>query len=144
MSKPGLLWSGCLRTNNANANGAARMIALFLNIVLLVRTFWHGLRHDAEFRALAVLLLFTLFLGTVFYWQVEEWSFLDSLYFCVMTVATIGYGDFAPTTDVSKVFTIGFAILGIGLFASFVAKLVALRLDLHIQARQTRHHARKE
>jgi len=98
------------------------------------------LRHDAEFRALAVLLLFTLFLGTVFYWQVEEWSFLDSLYFCVMTVATIGYGDFAPTTDVSKVFTIGFAILGIGLFASFVAKLVALRLDMHAAAKQRRHH----
>ena len=120
------------------------MISFFLNALLLLRTFWHGLRHDPEFRTLGLLLVITLTAGTAFYWQAEKWSLIDSLYFCVMTIATIGYGDFVPTTDVSKVFTIGYAILGIGLFASFVAKLVALRLDLHIQARQTRHHAQKE
>ena len=110
------------------------MFALLLNLVMLVQTLWQGLRKDAEFRALAVLLGVLLAGGTAFYSQVEHWSALDALYFCVMTIATVGYGDLTPTTALSKGFTIGFVILGIGVFASFVAKLVALRMDLHAKA----------
>lgn len=110
------------------------MIALLLNLVMLVQTLWEGLRKDAESRALAVLLGVLLAGGTEFYSQVEDWSVLDALYFCVMAIATVGYGDLAPTSSLSKGFTIGFAILGIGVFASFVAELVALRLDLHAKA----------
>jgi hypothetical protein len=114
------------------------MIAFFLQVTLLLRTFWHGLRQDAEFRTLGILLAIALLGGTVFYWQLEGWSVLDSLYFCVMTLSTIGFGDLAPTSEVSKAFTILFALLGIGLFASFVAKVVALRFDSH--AKRHQHH----
>lgn len=99
---------------------------------------WNGLRTDEEFRALLILLCSSLACGTVFYWQIEHWSLLDLLYFCVMTVSTVGYGDLAPTTPVSKVFTIGFTLLGIGLFASFVVKLVILRMDYHQQKKNKR------
>jgi len=116
------------------------MISFLLNLLLLGQTLWHGLRRDPEFRALGFLLVLVLAGGTVFYWQVERWTAIDSLYFCVMTIATIGYGDFTPTGNASKVFTIGYAILGIGLFASFVAKLVALRLDLHTATKKRWHH----
>lgn len=111
------------------------MISFLLSLVMLARSLWHGLVTDLEFRALAILLLSLLVGGTLFYWRAEGWSVLDSLYFCVMTIATIGYGDLAPSGPWSKVFTIAYAILGIGTFASFVAKLVALRLDLHRQMR---------
>ena len=112
------------------------MISFFIQVTLLARTFWHGLRHDAEFRTLGILLALALIGGTIFYSQLEGWTLLDSLYFCVMTLSTIGYGDLAPTGEASKTFTIVFALLGIGLFASFVAKLVALRLDSHAQRHQ--------
>lgn len=69
---------------------------------------------------------------------VERWPLLDSLYFCVMTISTIGYGDLAPTTAVSKIFTMAYAILGIGLFASFVGKLVALRMAHHKKRKENR------
>lgn len=116
------------------------MISFFVHVLLLVRTLVYGLRDDAEFRAMAVLLVALMAGGTVFYRQVEHWSILDSLYFCVMTISTIGYGDFAPTREMSKVFTIGYAILGIGLFASFVGKLVVLRMQHHAKAKQKHHH----
>ena len=49
------------------------------------------------------------------YSQVENWRYLDSIYFTVVTLTTIGYGDFAPQTDIGKVFTIFFSLAGIGL-----------------------------
>ena len=104
-----------------------------------MRSVWHGLRHDTEFRVLAILLLSLLVTGIVFYHYSERWNVLDCLYFCVMTVSTVGYGDLTPTGPLSKAFTICFAILGIGLFASFVAKLVVLGLDLHSKAKERRH-----
>ena len=51
--------------------------------------------------------------GTVFYTVVEGWRVLDSLYFTVITLTTIGYGDFSPTTDISKIFTMFFVIAGV-------------------------------
>ena len=51
--------------------------------------------------------------GTVFYSLVEGWRVLDSLYFTVITLTTIGYGDFSPTTDISKIFTMFFVIAGV-------------------------------
>ena len=112
------------------------MISFFVHVLLLLKTLVYGLRNDAELRAMAVLLVALMAGGTIFYRQMEHWSILDSLYFCVMTISTIGYGDFAPTTEMSKVFTIGYAILGIGLFASFVGKLVVLRMQNHAKGKQ--------
>lgn len=104
------------------------MLSFFINLLTLLRTVIHGIRKDVEFRTIIILLFFLLIGGTIFYWQVEGWSVLDSAYFGVMTISTVGYGDLAPTKMISKIFTIAFVILGIGLFASFVGKLVTLRL----------------
>lgn len=48
-----------------------------------------------------------------------------------MTVATVGFGDFAPATTLSKMFTIGFTFPGIGLFPSFVGKVAAIWMRHH-------------
>ena len=73
------------------------------------------------------LLVLTLAIGSVFYTLVEGWSLLDAVYFCIVTLATIGYGDFAPKTAAGKLFTIAYIIVGIGLLAIF-AKRIAERL----------------
>lgn len=54
----------------------------------------------------------------------EHWSILDSVYFCVTTVATVGYGDLTPTRDVSKLFTSFFAVLGVVIIGSALAHVV--------------------
>ena len=59
-------------------------------------------------------------LGTLFYWRVEGWSVLDSIYFSVITFTTVGYGDLAPTTAASRVFTILYSFAGIGIILGFV------------------------
>lgn len=112
------------------------MIAIFLEMCVLVISILRDVRRDAQFRSLALLLALLVAGGTLFYWQVEGWSIVDCLYFCVMTVATIGYGDVVPTRDVSKLFTIGYAILGIAVFASFVGRMLMLAWQRRTEQRE--------
>jgi voltage-gated potassium channel len=104
------------------------MLGFFVNLYKLLRAVRHGIRLDEEFRVLLVVLLTLLGGATYFYWSVEGWSVIDALYFSVMTMSTIGYGDFTPTTTFSKIFTIIFAVLSIGVFVAVVSKIVTIIL----------------
>lgn len=76
-----------------------------------------------------------LALGTVFYHLVEKWNWLDSTYFTVITLATVGYGDYAPKTAPGKVFTIFYVFIGIGIFVyaanHFLKNRIDHRLEIH-------------
>lgn len=64
--------------------------------------------------ALLVLLIIILF--GVWYFRFEEgWSTIDSFYFTVMTMTSVGYGDFVPTHDASKIVTAFYAMISIPL-----------------------------
>lgn len=114
------------------------MTSFFINLWRLLVATRHGIKDDPEFRALLILLMTLLAGATYFYWQVEGWSVIDSLYFSIMTMSTIGYGDFVPTTTFSKVFTIIFAILSIGIFVAVVSKLVSIMLKQKQSSKQKR------
>merc|ERR1712137_373069 len=45
----------------------------------------------------------------------DQWSMLDCLYFSVVTVSTVGYGDLTPTTSLGRWFAIFYMLVGIGL-----------------------------
>lgn len=65
---------------------------------------------------LALVIVFCILLfGTIFYHYVENWGWVDALYFTVITLTTIGYGDLYPTHDVSKILTSFFAVVSIPL-----------------------------
>lgn len=67
-----------------------------------------------------------LAIGTVLYSLVEKWSVLDSFYFCVVTLATVGYGDLSPETGVAKAFTAVYILAGVGLILAFANTYLAL------------------
>lgn len=95
------------------------MIQFLLVFVRLVRVVWRSLK-DPQFQALFVLVLLMLISGTLFYRTTEGWSFADSFYFSVITLTTVGYGDLAPSTAVSKIFTVFYIFAGIGVILGFV------------------------
>jgi len=65
--------------------------------------------------------MFILFFGgSLFYMLVERWNFLDSMFFSVATLATVGYGNIVPETVAGKIFTIFYIIFGISVFLFFI------------------------
>jgi voltage-gated potassium channel Kch len=77
----------------------------------------------AEMRTLHGLVIAVLTVGTIFYHLVERWGWIDSLYFSVITLTTVGYGDFAPKTTAGKLFTIFYIVVGLGILASYITTL---------------------
>jgi pheromone shutdown protein TraB len=75
---------------------------------------------EPEFRSFFVLVILILTLGTIVYHSVEGWRWLDSLYFSVIVLTTIGFGDFVPVTDIGKIFTILYVFMGLGILLGFV------------------------
>ncbi len=78
---------------------------------------------NPDFKATLLLAAIILLSGASFYHSVEGWSWVDSFYFSVMTAATIGFGDLSPTTPISRVFTIFYAIVSIGVFVALMAQI---------------------
>jgi len=70
---------------------------------------------------------FTLLLGTLVYHWLEGWSYLDALYFCVISLATIGYGDLTPTTPLAKSFTIIYVLNGIAILLALFDRIRIVR-----------------
>jgi hypothetical protein len=68
-----------------------------------------------------------LLVGTLVYHWLEGWSFLDALYFCVISLATVGYGDLTPTTPLAKIFTIGYVINGVVILLTLFDRIRIVR-----------------
>lgn len=71
------------------------------------------------FRLAAVAALAILAIGMVFYHFVQNLSWVDAFYFCVVTLTTIGYGDITPVTNTEKIFTSFYILAGVGIIATF-------------------------
>ncbi|MEH2140700.1 potassium channel family protein [Nostoc sp.] len=53
------------------------------------------------------------FIGTLWYWLVEGWSWEDAAYMTVITLATVGYGETHPLGSRGRLFTIALILLGV-------------------------------
>jgi voltage-gated potassium channel len=75
---------------------------------------------DKGYRDLLITTAIVLTVGTIGYHFIEGWRWLDCFYFCITTLSTVAYGDFAPKTDLGKIFTIFYIIIGIGIILTFI------------------------
>lgn len=91
---------------------------------------------DPEFRMMLSSVLVLVLSGVLFYTRVEGWSVLDSFYFVIITMTTVGYGDFSPVTAAGKLVTVFFILAGIGLFLAFLSRIAALATESAAQARK--------
>ena len=114
------------------------MLPLLLAVRGLARAL-AGVWRDPETRALPVTAGVLVLTGTLFYWRFEDWSFIEALYFCVVTLTTVGYGDLSPTTDGTQIFTIVYILTGFGVL---VALLTAVAQQYMTQKAESGRRAR--
>jgi voltage-gated potassium channel len=81
--------------------------------------------RDPETKALPVVAGLLLLTGTIFYWRSEGWTIIQALYFSVVTLTTVGYGDFTPTSAGTQIFTIIYIFTGLGVFVALLASVAA-------------------
>lgn len=96
------------------------------SLILTLFRFFKGVRGAwtmPDFRSVLALVVMTLASGTIFFHQVEGWSWIDAFYFSVTTMSTVGYGDLAPKSDLGKLFTTIYIVVAVGLFVALVSFL---------------------
>ena len=64
-----------------------------------------------------------LSMGTLGFMLFENMSLTNAIYFSIVTMATVGYGDIHPKTEIGKILTIIIIIGGVGTFLSVVASI---------------------
>ena len=79
--------------------------------------------RDPETKALPVVAGALVLTGTLFYWRFEDWTIIEALYFCVVTLTTVGYGDLHPTSAGTQIFTIVYILTGFGVLVALLTSV---------------------
>lgn len=85
-------------------------------------------RFIKQFRLIFLMVVLYISTGSLFYHFFEGWHWLDSMYFSVVSLTTVGYGDITPATTEGKVFTMFYLIFGIGIFGAFISNILRSRV----------------
>jgi voltage-gated potassium channel len=70
-------------------------------------------------------------LGTFGFHYLEGWELFDSLYATVITMATVGYGDFAPVTHSGRAFAILLILVGLGVLSYSALEITSFIVEGH-------------
>ena len=71
------------------------------------------------------LVLYIVVGGMIYSEWLEPMSFIDGMYFAVVTFTTVGYGDINPTSEGSKAFTIVFVLIGVAITSSILLTVIS-------------------
>lgn len=76
-----------------------------------------------------LILIVTTILGTIGFIIIEGLSPLDSLYFVVLTMSTVGYGDIVPTTLFGQIMVIVIVLIGVFSFLGLAATVIDVLIE---------------
>jgi len=102
----------------------------------LRQTLFIDLLIDKTTRKIFFYIFFMIAIGAVIYHLLEGWDWLDSFYFVVVTLTTIGYGDLVPTRPITKLITIFYGLNGVILLLTMfdvVRRVRGLELKLDLE-----------
>lgn len=80
------------------------------------------------FPVAALVFICLVFLGSAVFWALEDWTYLDALYYASQTATAVGTGDVAPVEDGSKIFFLFYSVVSVVsflvMFTTFTAQYV--------------------
>ncbi|WP_062202008.1 potassium channel family protein [Demequina salsinemoris] len=83
--------------------------------------------NDRTYHRLELAAALLLVVGTVTYHVLEDWGWIDSLYFSTVALTTVGFGDLVPTRDITKLFTVVYLLTGVTILVSYLNTRLARR-----------------
>jgi len=83
----------------------------------------------SRLRVFLVVLLVVVVLAILGLMIIEDLSLADALYFTIVTVATVGYGDIHPATLGGKILAVVLIITGVGTFLGVLANATEIMLN---------------
>ncbi|KFY29951.1 hypothetical protein V493_02196 [Pseudogymnoascus sp. VKM F-4281 (FW-2241)] len=67
------------------------------------------------------------FVGAVIFWISEDreqgWSYFEALYFCYISLLTIGYGDYSPTSNAGKAFFVFWSLVAVPIVTTLISDM---------------------
>jgi hypothetical protein len=86
-------------------------------------------RISFRFRIYIAVFLCVVIGGMIALMIEEGFSPLDAVYFLIVTIATVGYGDLHPVTPLGKLTVIIIILFGVGVFIGLVANSIEYLID---------------
>lgn len=118
------------------------LFGYFLLLLSLLSIAWRQFDHASvtastlfALTAVVMLLLYatfgTYYLGAEFAPPVTD--LVTALYFAMVTMTTVGYGDIAPHTAQARLFTVSVIVLGVAVFATSLTAVIAPMVSNSLQ-----------
>jgi potassium channel subfamily K len=138
----------------------AAIFYLICSMILMINMLGHMLGHypqdfaltDSHRTLILQTMMFFVWLatGSIVFKTIEAnygggsltWSYANALYFCEVTILTVGFGDVYPTNNVSRGLMLPYAVGGIVMLGLVVSSLTTFATDLGT-ANVVKKHARQ-
>lgn len=104
-----------------------RSLRLLLFLRIILNAYWSFvalLRQNSFGLVLFGALVFVVVAGAIFS-VIERMSFVDGVWYALVTITTVGYGDLVPLTDTGRIFGAVLIVVGVMLFSLVTANVSA-------------------
>ena len=137
-----------------HAHGYALLVYFLLVLGALLFSYRHFDRASVAastlfaFTSVAMLVMYATFgsyyLGAQYRPAITD--LVTALYYSMVTMSTVGYGDIVPLTSEAKLFTVSIIVLGVAVFATSLTAVIAPMVGHSLQRIVSRkdHHMKRE
>ncbi len=85
-----------------------------------------------QIRGKLLLFLALVLVDSFVFSLVEGWDLFTSLYYTLVTISTVGYGDITPTRQISRVLAIFLILSGISIFTLILQTIIDQAIELRV------------
>lgn len=126
------------------APGSPLELLRLFKVARVLQDLWKLRYQRIEYWTVFRLVLFGYWLALAVHWLSCGWIAIQSnrasddvwttyilgLYWCITTLATVGYGDIVPTTNLERLYSLGVIIVGVGVYSYSIANVAAIVIEM--------------